>query len=284
MNRKLTRINANGKWVGFFLLALVLSAMAADPDEMLLQDAVRYATTPAKRDRKEEAHEELMKRGAEGLRLVMRFVHTENIGVQGLAFEMVEKLDDRPVASVLVDFLGDEHPQTRQMAAWLLGFCDTPEYAGAVQALLADEKACGAAMRTLGKWKVRNAAPAILPFVKHERETRRVAAINALRDIGDLVAIPALLEALGDPYFTVREAAARALGSLGAPAEKALLRELPGAEDPARRHIIRTLGVMRARRAAGALRRLLKNPDPFVREDAVESLKQMEPGRGIRTR
>ncbi|MBU1908541.1 MAG: HEAT repeat domain-containing protein, partial [Verrucomicrobia bacterium] len=260
-------MNTNGKKAGLLFLALVLSALAADPEEMLLRDAVRYATTPEKRARKEKAKAELTDRGADGLRLVMRYVHLENIGVQVLVFEMVENLDDRQAASVLVDFQGDERSETRRLAAWLLGFCETPEHAGAVRALLADEETSGAALRTLGKWRCREAVPEIRRFVRHERETRRVAAINALRDIGDPAAIPDLLDALGDPYFTVREAAAKALASLGAPAGKALLRALPGAEDPARRHILRTLGALRSRRAAGALRRQLKDPDPFVRAD-----------------
>jgi hypothetical protein len=265
-------MNANGKKAGLLFLSLIVSALAADPDDMLLRDAVRYATTPAKRARKEKAKSELMGRGADGLRLVMRYVHLENIGVQGLALEMVEGLEDRRAASVLADFLGNERPESRRLAAFFLGSCDVPEHSGAVRVLLADEETCGAAVRTLGKWRCREAVPEILHFVKHERETRRVAAINALREIGDPAAVPDLLAALGDPVFTVREAAARALASLGAPAEKALLRALPDAEDPARRQIIRTLGGLRSRRAAGALKRLLRDSDPLVRADAAEAL------------
>lgn len=258
--------------IGALMLSLVLSTLAAEPDEALLRDATRYGSTPEKRARKEKARAELDGRGADGLSLVMRYVHLENVGVQGLAFEMVGKLDGREAAPVLAEFLRSEEALTRQLAAWFLGFCATPEYADEVARLLTDERACGAAIRTLGKWKARAAVPGILPFVGHEKEPRRVAAINALRDIGDPRAIPVLLGALDDPYFTVREAAARALATLGRPAEKALLRALPGAGAPARRHIIRTLGAMRSRRAAGVLRRLLKDSDPFVRSDAAEAL------------
>ena len=256
------------------VLAACFTALAAraggDEDRLLV--ATRYGSTPAKRAAKEKARAELFSRGPDGLRLVMRYVHLENVGVQGLAFEMAQQLDRREAAPVLVEFLGSEQALTRQLAAWYLGFSDAPEYAAPVRELLSDEKACGAAMRTLGKWRVRAAVPDILPFTKHERETRRVVAINALRDIGDPSAIPALLDALGDSSFTVREASARALAALGRPAEEALLRALPRAKAGVRRHIVRTLGAMRSRRAAGALRRLLKAPDPFLREDAAEAL------------
>ncbi|HOW98685.1 MAG TPA: HEAT repeat domain-containing protein [Kiritimatiellia bacterium] len=259
---------------------LVALAALAGVDEDLLLDATRYGSTPSKRAVKEKARAELFSRGPDGLRLVMRHVHLENVGVQGFAFEMVQELGAR-AAPVLVEFLGDEQALTRQLAAWYLGFGDTPEYAAPVLELLSDEKACGAAMRTLGKWRVRAAVPAILPFTRHERETRRVVAINALRDIGDPAAIPALRDALNDPFFTVREAAARALASLGRPAEQALLRALPGAKGGVRRHMVRALGAMRSRRAAGALRKLFKAEDPFVREDAAEALDRIRGARPV---
>lgn len=259
------------------LLAATMTVTGGEPsaDEALLKEATRYGVPPAQRDRKEKARAELMARGADGLRLVMRYAHLENIGVQEMAFRLVEHLDAREGAAVLVDFLQDEHAATRRLAVFLLGNGHTPEHAAAVLPLLQDEVARGAALRTLGRWKIREALPDFLAGLQDERETRRVVAANALRDLGDPAAIPGLLAALNDPYFTVREAAARALGSLGAPAEKALLQTLPRARDPACRHIIRTLGVLRSRRAVGALRRLLKAPDPFIRADAAEALALM---------
>ena len=127
-------------------------------------------------------------------------------------------------------------------------------------------------MRTLGKWRVKKAAPEIIPFLRHPREVRRIAAVNALRDIGDASIVPELMPLLGDDMFTVREAAARALSTMGREAERALIEALPESKGAARRHIIRTLGVMKSRRGVKPIRRLLEDADPAVREDAGNAL------------
>ena len=252
-------------------------ARSASMDELMFH-AQRYGNTPEKQERKQQARDELFARGTNALRTLMGQVHIDNVELQVLAQQMVESLKPEEAQPVLVEFLTVPETNTQKIAAYFLSLSDHPvrsTYVSAVEALLADDETAGAALRALGKWKVASAAPLIIPFLRHEREPRRVAAANALRDIGDPAAIPALMAALDDPYFTVREAAARALTTLGPPAETALLDEGRTAEGQRRRHIIRILGVLRSPSARSWLETLTRHSDPLVRFDAQSAFQQV---------
>lgn len=196
------------------ILPGALIAGSPPSDDELIFDIQRYGNTPEKRESKARAREELFARGPDGLRVVMTYVHLENVAIGVTAENMVREMDTQKVAAVLAEFLNDGHPKTRKLAAYWLGFHMTPEYADRVLPLLKDDEAAGAAIRTLGKWRVKEAIPQIVPFLKHEKETRRIAAANALRDIGDPAVAPELEPLLNDRMFTVREVAARALRKL----------------------------------------------------------------------
>lgn len=264
---------------------LVLAAAARAPGEgldaasasygELICRVQRYGTTAAKREAKKAAWDEFFARGPAALGEVMKYIHIDNVAIGVLAQNMVEQMDPEETAPVLAGFLDAPEPRARKMAAYFLGFHETPRYAEQVMALLADDEAAGAALRTLGKWRVGEAFERILSLLVHEKESRRVAAINALRDIGDPRAVPYLVDALNDPHFTVREVAARALVAFPDEAAPALRRALATARDPARRHIIRTLGVLGEESATPLLERLLKDPDPFVRGDVQRALERI---------
>ncbi|MBN1673291.1 MAG: HEAT repeat domain-containing protein [Kiritimatiellae bacterium] len=249
---------------------------SADFDELLVH-VQRYATTPAKQQRKQAAYDELHARGTGTLHWLVQHAHITNLYVQILMEQLVDKVPTAEGAPVLLEGLGSEHVQTRKLTAFFLGFYDTPQYAGAVMPLLDDEEAGGAAARTLGKWKAREAVPGLLPFLTHEKERRRVLAVNALRDIGDPRAVPHLMAALQDPVFTVRKAAARALAGLGRESEAALLEALPGVQGTAGREVIGAIGRMRPLEAIDPLRELLKHDDSLVREDAARALYAIDP-------
>ncbi len=198
------------------LLAANVFSGGPPSDDELIFSLQRYGNTPEKREAKARSREILVRRGPDALRLLMGRVHLENVMIAVEAENMVRTMDPRKVAAVLAEFLGDGHPQTRKLAAYWLGFHDTPEYAAGIYPLLEDDETAGAAIRTLGKWRDRDAIPKIVPFLSHEKEVRRIAAVNALRDIGDASAIPELEPLLDDRYFTVRKAAERALAQLRA--------------------------------------------------------------------
>lgn len=238
----------------------------------------RYGTTREKRENKRLARGELRTRGADSLAYLVRHAHVTNIWYGITAEYLVRRLDAAQAAPVLLDALESEHDQVRRYAAYFLGYYECPEHAGRILPLLDEEDGAGAAIRTLGKWKDRGAVPRILPHLEHEKERRRVTAANALGSIGARQAVPGLVAALADPYFTVRRAAGRALVSIGKPAERALLGVAgDDASGIARREAIRTLGTMRSRRAVRPLRRLLKADDRALRGEAARALLAIDP-------
>lgn len=182
--------------------------------EELIFRAQRYGSTAEKRAEKKQAWDELFARGAGSLREVMKYIHLENVGVGVLAQNMIDQMDPEDTAPVLFESLKSENPRTRKMAAYFLGFHYTPQYADDLLPLLDDEEAAGAAIRTLGKWRARSAIPGIARFLSSPKEIRRIAAANALRDIGDPSAAAYLEPLLRDRYFTVRRVAERALAVL----------------------------------------------------------------------
>lgn len=243
-------------------------------DELVFR-AERYGSTELKRAQKAEAQGELLRRGPDALRHVMPLTAADSVMVWGLAQELVSALATNGAPAVLADFLAAPQPRVRRAAVYFLGLCPAPLRVDRVVALLDDDEAAGAAIRTLGKWKVRAAVPLIAPFLRHEKEVRRVAAANALRDIGDPSAAAALIAALDDPYFTVRRTAARALVLLGPDAHGAMIGALPAAGGRQLRELIAGLGETDSRRAERALSRFARHRDPAVRADAEEAMRSI---------
>jgi len=245
--------------------------------ETLVQHAIRNADAEARRTRKAMARRELFARGAETLRFLMEHAHVRKISLHVLLDNVVNRLPDERRTLVLVSFLDSEHARTRKVAAYYLGFCDAPEHAPLVLPLVDDEKAGTAAIRTLGQWRVTNTVARMSRFLADADERRRVAAANALRDIGDPRAIPHLIRALDDAFFTVRNTAERALAGMGPQTESALLIALEKAHPPALRHLIRVLGVVGTDKAVKPLEELLAHPDWGVRGDAAFALSRIDP-------
>jgi HEAT repeat protein len=244
--------------------------------EDLIHYAQRYGNTTEKQAWKAAARDELFRRGPEALRWAVAHAAIENNTIQMLTEELAGRIKAAEAVPVLLEFVNAPEPRVRKTAAYWLGSYPAPGQGARLMPLLQDEEAAGSALRTLGKWRMTNAAPDIIPFLNHTKEVRRVVAANALRDIGDPAAVPALLKTLDDPVFTVRETAARALGSLGTPAQRAMMGALPGAEGRRLRLLIRTLGEFPGRRTRQAVRPFLTHSDPEVRADADAVMKRLQ--------
>ncbi len=244
--------------------------------DRLMFYASRYATTPLKRSMKEAARRELRRRGPDSLRYLVGHAYIRNIWFQVYARELVDQLEADDAVPVLLDLLDAEKVEVRRLAVFLLGFYDAGRYADRVVKLLDDPECAGAAVRTLGKWRIKGARKRIEEFLAEKDERRRIAAANALRDIGDPAAAAALIRALDDDYFTVRFTAARALESFGRPVERPLISAMPHCSRRAQRLIVRILGRIRSRRARRLLRKLQeKSEDEFMREDAARALRRI---------
>lgn len=94
----------------------------------------------------------------------------------------------------------------------------------------------------------------------------RVAAVNALANVGDERAVHALCNGLFDPSPLVREAAAYVLPAFGKPATSVLIRALRRRTDwsvQSVKLLIQTLGALKSRRATPVLIRVLEGELPL---------------------
>ena len=268
-------------FAGVGMHAHALDVETATFDELFFH-AQRYGTTAEKRAAKRVAQQELLARGPEALQYLMEHVHIENVWGCILVERLILKLDKEEAAAGLLAFVNDEQPVTRRFAIYFLGFLDTPGHVAIVLPFLDDDEAAGAAIRTLGKWRAREAVPRLVTFLSDEKERRRVLAANALKDVGATQAVPGLIQALSDPVFTVRRAAAGALSNMDGAVEPMLLAALDEAEGAARRELVRILGERRCQKAIRPLRRLLSADDRLVRMDAAQALGVIDPEEAVR--
>ncbi len=250
--------------------------------DRLMGSLQTYGNTGERRQEKAAARVEWERRGPEALRYLVAQAHVKNTWMRILLEQTVEKLKPDEAAPVLAAFLAVERMEVRKAAAYYLGWYDVPAYAEQVAPLLADRETAGAAMRTLGKWKQTAYLPRIVPYLSDDDERRRIAAANALHDMRDPRGVPALVPVLGDPVFTVRQAAGRALAVLGPDAERALLQGLETATRQALRERCAVLAKLKSVRAVRPLRSLLRHADPAVRADAARALLVLAPGDAMR--
>lgn len=187
--------------------------------EELFFHAQVYATTPQKRADKHAARDAFFARGAEGLNYLMENIHIENLWIRVMALELVRKLPGEEALPVLLRHLEEGGEKHKKYALFFLGFFDAPDSPPDLLPYLGNETLQGSAIRTLGKWRVAEAVPSLIPFLQHEKERNRVMAANALRDIGAPSGVPALTAAMEDEFFTVRKAAERAVQVIQAPGE-----------------------------------------------------------------
>lgn len=183
------------------------------PDE-LMTSACRFGNTEERRVIKEAAYQELKNRGAPALEYLLQNAAGDNMWYMIYADRMVREIPPDISAPALLHIAGiSTNDLVRKYATFLLGFHETPEYADRIAGGLTNEITSGATIRTLGKWKITNAADRITPFLQNTNERKRIIAINALHDIGDTNALQSVIPLLHDPLFTVRQSAERALSS-----------------------------------------------------------------------
>jgi len=255
----------------------VTNELASTSFDDLLVHIQRYGSTEAKREKKRRAKKEFIRREDASLIYLMDHIEIENMWIVIMADTLCRELPKEKAVPVLVRYLEAPHDTTRKFAAYWLGFYTAPEHGAVLRPLLANETTAGSAMRTLGKWQITSAVSGIHPYLAHKKERLRIRAVNALRDIGCDESIPGLIIATDDPIFTVRKAAARALATYGKTAQKQVVAALTDAEPPAHRELISVLGSMRTRTSTRILRRLLKSPDPLIRESAARALLDAAP-------
>ena len=95
-----------------------------------------------------------------------------------------------------------------------------------------NDSLAGSLVSALGKLKAKQAIPTILKYADHGKERMRILVAEACSKIKSERAIPAMIDDLRDPYFTVRAAAMAALAEIGKEALQPLQLELDKARKP----------------------------------------------------
>ncbi len=206
----------------------------------------------------------------------------ERIAVEDILFRIGE-----PAVVPLVDALPGEalRTDTTRGARLACGILGRIGDARAVDALVAiheheDWKLRAAVAGALGGIGDPKAARALVALLRDGNEIVRKSAAVSLTQIErespdsslDRGAASALLAALGDPYYSVRYAAAGALAEMGEPVTSDLIAVAESGTGQSALLAIRSLGDGGSRKASGALRGLLESPDWAVRAEAARAL------------
>jgi HEAT repeat protein len=145
-----------------------------------------------------------------------------------------------------------------------------------------DWKVRAAVAGALGRISEPDAIPGLVELLNDTNEIVRTSAAVGLARIAEAddrgsaavaaQGLDALLAALADPYYSVRESAERALVVVGKPAVDPLIELATGASEPTRLVAIRTLGEIGDRDAVRTLRNLLRSESWTVAAYAAEAL------------
>ncbi len=254
------------------------------PVEEVFEEASLWEVREYK-PRVRRARKELIDLGMEAV----DYVCTEQLATKsGLAMRAIQELAEAMPDSILPCLLGalrDERARARANAMWLLGKIKAEEAVDSlVLAMKMEANKPRWSISALGEIGEKRVVPEIAPYLEDGDEPTRISAAVALSKLKDPRAIPDLIHALYDDYFTVRSAAEKAIVETGDTAFVYLMGALSEEKNRvALPHIMRALGsvageldTLEARYervlARKALIPFLDSKDPVLRAFAVEAL------------
>ncbi len=208
------------------------------------------------------------------------------------ALELLAKNSPLPASAhtTMLRALGDPDPHVRSVAIAATPKAGVPaeDVVPKLKELLRSKHSVVAA-RAMSDYRA-SAAAALPELVAamHDEKLPTEARWNAARTIGKIgpnavSAVQDLIDEMDDPEDTIREHAAEAIGDIGPVAAElgvpALRKVLTDRYVKVRRDAVRSLGYIGAdaRPAAEDMLRLLKDPEPIVREAAEKALKIVAP-------
>jgi HEAT repeat protein len=228
---------------------LALDDLGQDNDYAIpaLRDMLKDETESIR----DEARAAVTRLGPRALPVLRGFLREDDVPLRRAVVGELAQLGE-PAVPTLIEALRDRDRLVRARAAQALGAIG-PGAKDAVPALCAlarDESDPVGEEARAALARIRaGVVPALQPFLKDGDVRVRRVGVAALSRQG-VEAVPALIEALGDGDWIVRRRAARALGGIGP----------------------------RARSAVPALRLLLRDDDPRVRDDVEEALERIGAG------
>ncbi|WP_138007535.1 HEAT repeat domain-containing protein [Halalkalirubrum salinum] len=178
--------------------------------------------------------------------------------------ELVDESDTEIVGSLVAVAMSDDDEGVRAAAIDALDEIG----AGAVEQLLV--KVTGTKIQQGATWATAKRFAAAL---SSDIPELRMAAANALGNLGEASAIPALLSALDDEYSAVRIRVCKALGTLEHPrAVEPLIRQLDDSRGQVRLAAANALATIGNDRALSALLDMLSDENPEIRRISTVAL------------
>ncbi len=131
-------------------------------------------------------------------------------------------------------------------------------------------------IQTLGKRADTSALPALFTAARSGAKSVRIAAIEALPDIGHASAVPVLVELLGEADNEISESGQEALGALpGREADDAVMAMLNSSETSRRLTALELIGRRRMTASIPALVKAADDVDPRVRPAAIRKIGEL---------
>ena len=213
--------------------------------------------------------------GAPAVPAVRKLLAHTNSAARATAAYALGRTGDGSASEPLRGSLDDTAPAVRLAAADALGRLGDPESAPAIAQMLTDPdravaKGVHKPLTALGT----NAVPALVTVAAGKHREARVAALSLLAQIGDARAVPAFLDAAGDPDKWVSDRAGRSLARLVEAGRgiAELVRALTHKSGDIRATAIACLKRRPLDVPPAALRRALKDDTAELRKTAAEIL------------
>jgi len=265
-----------------------IDSVITAPVESVFKTASVWAVGNA-RKKVLRARKELIRLGAKAVQYIYEHKLDTKDGLESEAVLALIKAVPETAKPYLLKGLRDERFLARQNSAYWLGEMGKNARDVVDSILLALKEGRITSRRgvyALGSIGDSTVVPQILYLLKDTFELSRIVTAEACGKLKNPVAIPALIEALSDNFFTVRSAAEAALVSIGLVSVDSILSHLDQLTPPALGHGIRTLNQI-VTKLDTVISEEMKNrcrqqaidylnyQDPFVRLCAVEMLAKM---------
>lgn len=196
--------------------------------------------------------------------------------VRRAAVHALSEFEDQAAVPALIAISKDDDLEVRRRVAEALGQLENPVAIDALTSMTKDpdSEVRANAVESLQHFHDQKLLPVFVASLKDSSAHVRQHAADALGSFENLKTAPrALIDALADPNRDVRKEAAQALANIGDEAAVPALKKLVGDGDAStRRTAVEALKEIGGADALQALMALLKDPDPEVRKTAAEAL------------
>ncbi len=249
----------------------VALALAQFKDELAIETLLMLI-----RDSRDEvanmAAKSLSKNAQNSLALLIRLFGDESWKVRSRASMAVTRMGKKAFEALKVA-LDDKDPNIRFWATTCIGHLRVKDHSQLMLARLNDKNPGVriAALRALRELGDPNVASALFEALSQPSDQVRDLIYEILKDFGTH-SIPYLMDSLSDEYWVGRSLAAHALTDMGTEAVAPLVKVLEGQDKERRFWAIKILGKMQEKSAYKVIKRFLNDSDPEIRMAAIESM------------